>query len=108
MPENENRPSDEEPRTYRLDISDAAELEADEIYLRISQQSPDRARDWYVGLLNAYDRLLLFPYGYVALPDQPGVRRMLYGKYRVTYRVVEPEEDETEGVVRILHIYHGA
>ena len=45
------------------------------------------------------------------------VRRLLYygpnrrrggSAYRLLFHVIEPAEDETEGVVRILHVWHGA
>ncbi len=28
--------------------------------------------------------------------------------YRVLFHIVEPEEGESPGIVRILHVYHGA
>jgi plasmid stabilization system protein ParE len=53
----------------------------------------------------------------LALDDDrayPGleVRRLLYDQgrsvYKVLYHVIEPLEDETEGIVRILRIRHAA
>ena len=100
---------------YVREISEAAEKETDDIYLRISSYSPDRARDWFVGLLAAYERLIVFPYQYQAAPEYGAqFRRMLYGtgaqRYRVLYIVIEPDValGETQGMVRILHLVHGA
>ena len=33
---------------------------------------------------------------------------MLYGPYRILYRVIEPVEPDEEGTVRILRVIHGA
>lgn len=74
----------------------------------MSQDSPHGAQRWYENLLRAYDRLTWFPYRYEAVPDRPGVRRMLYGKYRVTYTIIEPASSDEEGIVRILEVYHGS
>lgn len=99
----------EHPQQYRVEMSEPAEQEADSIYLWISETyGPEQAGRWYSGLLDAIQRLSLFPYGYQALPQNKEVRRMLYGQYRVLYRVVEPEPGELEGTVRILRILHGA
>lgn len=94
---------------YRVEVSDAADLEADDIYLWIQRRSPQAADRWYRGLLKAYQSLSIFPYRFQSLPSRPDLRRLLYGKYRIVFRIVEPEDvEDDEGIVRILHIYHGA
>jgi plasmid stabilization system protein ParE len=58
------------------------------------------------------DALNLFPHRNSRAPEYPDgaadVRRLLHSPYRVLYQIIEPEADEAEGVVRILHIWHGA
>jgi plasmid stabilization system protein ParE len=93
---------------YRVEMSESAEAEADQIYLWISQRSPESAARWYSGLLKACQSLSVFPHRFPVLPRELAVRRMLYGKYRVLYRIVEPQDEEEEGIVRVLHIHHGA
>ena len=53
----------EEPRTYRVEVSDTADIEADSIYLWLGQHhSPERADRWYRGLYEAFQTLDLFPF----------------------------------------------
>ena len=99
--------------TYRIDLSEAAEAEAFAAYLWISRRSPEFAGRWYNGLLKAIEDLVLFPRSWQAAPEYgPNVRRMLYGtggnRYRLLYLIIEPEEGQEEGIIRILHVYHGA
>ena len=94
---------------YRIDYSDAAVLEIDQAYLWLDRNSPKGGIEWYKGLRSATDSLSQMPYRYVEMPKfGKGVRRLHYGKYLVLYIVVEPDADETTGVVRILHVVHGA
>jgi plasmid stabilization system protein ParE len=103
-------------KTYRVDVSEAAELEADQIYLWIQQRSPDAAHRWYTGLLQAFDTLTRFPHRCAALPGRPDIRRLLYGNYWIISRIVEVAESTAaaagapaeEPSVRILHIHHAA
>jgi plasmid stabilization system protein ParE len=47
---------------YRVEISSVAEAEADSAFLRISQvTSPERASQWYAGLLRASESLSTMP-----------------------------------------------
>jgi plasmid stabilization system protein ParE len=93
---------------YRVDLSETAELEADEIFIWMNRHSPSRAIKWYRGFLDACNSLSEFPFRFEALPNRADLRRLLYGKYRIIYSVVEPHLEEEEATVRILHIYHGA
>jgi plasmid stabilization system protein ParE len=103
-------------RTYRVEVSEAAELEADRIYLWIQRRSTAAAHQWYAGLLRAFDTLTQFPYRCAALPADPETRRLLYGNSWILFRIVEVDEtslteemvgDEAPSV-RILHIQHAA
>src|SRR2546421_282780 len=94
-------------RTYAIEVAETADLEADQIFLWIQQRSLDGATRWYRGLLNAYSSLEYFPYRFPATHQNPDVRRMLYGNFRILYRVVEPHPaSEDNPKVRILHIHH--
>lgn len=46
---------------YRVDISLPALADAEEIYLWLKEHSPDRAGDWYEGLLAAIFSLENYP-----------------------------------------------
>ena len=47
---------------YRIEISSAAEAEADSAFLRLSQvTSPVKASQWYSGLLQAVESLSQMP-----------------------------------------------
>ena len=101
--------------TYRIDISDAAEAEAQTAYLWHSRSSPERAGEWYAGLLRAIESLAEMP-GRCALAREDQyfdreIRQLLYGRGRNTYRIlftiIDAEGDE-DPVVRILHLRHTA
>ena len=48
--------------TYLIEISSVAEAEADSAFLLLSQMtSPEKAREWYEGLLNAIESLSAIP-----------------------------------------------
>jgi plasmid stabilization system protein ParE len=93
---------------YSVEVTDAADLEADAIYLWMSERSADSAHAWYQGLLAAYQSLSTFPHRFPEVEGLPGTRRMLYGKYRVLFTVIEPADGDGAGLVRIAHIYHAA
>ena len=102
--------SEEERPRYRLEFSEAAEAEADAIYLwmgrRLGQTYADR---WYRELRSKAGDLLLFPRMGQRLPSRPETARsLLHGRYRLLYLIVEPDESEGEGVIRVLRVVHAA
>jgi plasmid stabilization system protein ParE len=100
---------EDEPQTYRADISDTADLEADAIFLWLNRnRGPEQADRWYRGLIAAFESLTLFLHRYESVPAQSQVRRMLYGLYRVLYRIIEPAASDDVPTVRILRSIHGA
>jgi plasmid stabilization system protein ParE len=110
-------PDDEPPVHYEVQITDVAEAEASEAYLWFSQhRSPDYAACWYNGLLSAIESLAENPRRWSMAREsyryEGEVRRLTYRHgsvvYRALFRVIEPAEPGAEGVVRVLHIYHGA
>lgn len=99
----------EERPSYRLEFSDAAEAEADAVYLwmgrKLGQAYADR---WYRELWNKAQNLLLFPRMGQRVPGRPEtVRSLLHGRYLLLYLIVEPGEGE-EDVIRVLRVSHAA
>lgn len=108
---------------YRIQITDVADAEMDALALWLAgKTSAEHAAHWYDGLIDAIGGLAEQPrlHAVARENDQYGVevRRLLYrgpGKgrrsgtpYRVLFHVIEPAEGEAEGIVRVLHLYHGA
>lgn len=100
--------------TYLIEISSVAEAEADSAFLLLSQMtSPEKAREWYEGLLKAIESLSAMPKRCpIARENQyfsKEIRQLLYGKGRNSYRIIFTiAEGEDVSAVRILHIRHAA
>lgn len=99
---------------YRIEISSVAEAEADSACLQMSQvTSPEKARRWYLGLLQAIESLSQMPKRCSLAQENERfsqeIRQLIYGKgrnsYRILFTVLEGQEIST---VRVLHIRHGA
>jgi plasmid stabilization system protein ParE len=96
---------------YRIEVSDAADAEADQAYFRILRHSPEFAGRWYKGLLEAYQSLVEFPARCPLAPENERfpdveVRQLLYGRGRNAYRILFCLIDSQ--TVRILHVRHAA
>ncbi len=100
--------------SYRIEISSVAEAEADSAFLLLSQiTSPEKARQWYEGLLRAIESLSQMPKRCPLARENKyfsqEIRQLLYGRgrnsYRILFTLVESDEMAT---VRILHIRHAA
>ena len=96
---------------YRIDLTEPAEVDMDAAYMWLSSRSPEFAGCWFRGLPDAIDSLEFMPRRFALSPnDGEGIRKMLYGtggsQFHVLYRVIEPDIDESEGIVRILHVYY--
>ncbi len=111
-----NSGEDSDPR-YELAITDVAEDEANQAYLWLSQAvSLDYAKRWYSGLLAEIAKLpetaRQWPTARENDQYAAEVRRLLYrsgrSAYRVLYQIVEAEVPGDWGIVRVLHVYHGA
>ncbi len=97
---------------YRIEISSVAEAEADSACLQLSQMtSPERAGQWYAGLLQAIESLSQMPKRCSLARENEHfsqeIRQLIYGKgrnsYRVLFTILEGQEVPS---VRILHIRH--
>jgi plasmid stabilization system protein ParE len=89
--------------TYQIELSEAAESEAEKTYLYFSSRSPEFAGRWFRNLLTAISRLEFMPYRYPASQnDGIGLRQMLVGSGRsaahVLYLVIEPDGKEAKGL----------
>ncbi len=107
---------------YLVEFTEPALVEADAVYLWLSEQvSLEYAIRWYEGLFVVAQSLSSLPRINPIAPENDRydveVRRLLYygpnqrrsgSAYRLLFYVIEPAEDEPEGVVRILHVWHGA
>jgi plasmid stabilization system protein ParE len=99
---------------YHIEISSVAEAEADSTFLKISQViSPDKARRWYEGLLQAIESLSAMPKRCPLARENEyfsrEIRQLLYSRGRNSYRILFTiVEGENVSTVRILHIRHAA
>ena len=78
---------------YRIEISSAAEAEADSAFLRLSQvTSPVKASQWYSGLLQAVESLSQMPKRCPLARENEyfsqEIRQLIYGRGRNSYRVL--------------------
>ncbi|WP_448570742.1 type II toxin-antitoxin system RelE/ParE family toxin [Trichothermofontia sp.] len=95
---------------YQIEISSVAEAEADSAFLRLSQvTSPERASQWYSGLLQAIASLAQMPKRCPLARENDyfsqEIRQLLYGKGRTAYRILFTLLEGPEvAIVRILHI----
>lgn len=113
---------DSEPIHYLVEWTEPALIEADAAYLRFSQYAgPENAILWYEGLFVTGETLSSLPRANPIAPENGQysveVRRLLYygpskwrgGQvYRLLFYIIEPQQDESLGVVRIMHVWHGA
>jgi plasmid stabilization system protein ParE len=95
---------------YRIDFSSTAKSEADAAFLRFAQfTNPDRAQNWYQGLVKTIASLQEMPRRCAIAPENEffsqEIRQLLYGrgqsKYRILFTVLD---DQTIPTVRILYI----
>jgi plasmid stabilization system protein ParE len=118
-------PAPAAPR-YRVEEADLAESDREDAFFwLLSTAGPEYADAWHRGLLQTIQQLAEFP-GPRAHPvvrpltgERPEIRRMLYygpqgrrsptqTRYRVLFTVIGPVEGESEGVIRVLRVLHGA
>ena len=82
--------------------SDRALQRVEEIALYIAQDDRDAAVRWTVGLFEAVERLAEFAQSGRSVPELGAreIRELIYGAYRVFYRVGE--------VVEVMTVRHGS
>lgn len=100
--------------TYGIDLSSVAKAEADAAFLSYSQYAtPERAQDWYQGLLTAISSLTSMPRRCALARENrffsQEIRQLLYGQGQNTYRILFTVlEGQATPTVRILHIRNAA
>lgn len=86
-----------------LEWTEEASAWVRDIYDHIAADNPDAAERVAEGLYRRAEQLREHPEsGYRYARSQQNVRILLYGHYRIAYRVTEERD------VRILGVYHGA
>lgn len=99
---------------YRIDFSSVAKAEADAAFLSFSQfTTPDRAQEWYQGLIKAISSLQEMPYRCALARENAffsqEIRQLLHGRGQHTYRILFTVlADQSIPTVRILHIRNAA
>ena len=86
----------------RIQWTDLALERVDEIAAHIAQDDHDAAIRWTVGLFGAVDRLSEFPESGHLVPEleERAVRELVYGAYRLFYRVND--------VITVLTVRHAS
>ncbi len=97
--------------TYRVDLSSTARAEADAAFLRFSQfaATPERAQEWYQGLVKAIASLREMPRRCLLARENEffsqEIRQLLYGRGQSQYRILFTIlDDQPIPTVRVLHI----
>ena len=95
--------------TFRVEVTDQAEAEAEEAYLWILERAPEAAVRWWNGLDAAILSLEEMPARCPLAPEndefEEEIRELLYGKRQHRYRILFTISEQT---VVVLHIRHGA
>ncbi len=99
--------------TYIVELTDKAEIDVDSIYLGHNWRTLNQAERWRSGFAKSLASLSMLPNRCPTARENARysdtvVRQLLFGKYRLLFHVVEPDEDETEGYVRVMRVLHGA
>jgi plasmid stabilization system protein ParE len=97
----------------RVEISAPALIDAEKSFLWIRENSPEKAKDWYEGLLKAVFSLEKFPKRCSIAPESQElgleIRQLLYGKKKQAFRIlfsVSVDFETGEEVVQIYRIRH--
>lgn len=91
---------------YRVDFTDRAARDLRRLYHTIDGAKSPQAHAWFNGLERLVLSLDEHPARGAILPDDSGLRQLLYGGRPNVYRVIY-EIDEINQAVRIVHIRHG-
>lgn len=93
------------PNVYRVRITPRVLHDLQTIFDYIAQDSPDNAAGTIERILDAIDGLEFMPYRFKVLEgaEKKGIRSISVRPYLIRFRV-----EEEAGIVRILHVRHGA
>jgi plasmid stabilization system protein ParE len=91
--------------SFRVEIAARAEVDMGAIHDHIAQDSKQRARKWLRGALAAARSLRSLPERFEVIPEADSLdldyRHLLFGNYRIFYRVEERR-------VRVMRVIHAA
>lgn len=92
-------------KEYRVNIKPTAEKDLEQRYLQIAEDSPENAVNWYLGLVEAIEKLDVMAERCPIAPEDVdlrlGIRHLIVGHYRVLYWINGNQVD-------VLHIRHSA
>lgn len=96
----------------RIEFTDVADMEVQNILLWIMGRTPERAQQWQDGLEKAVLSLEKFPSRCALLPEvstpERPVRQLIHGAYRLLFTLLDTDGDGDLDTVRLLHVRHGA
>ncbi len=91
-------------KKYRINIKPTAEADLEKRYLQIAEESPQNAVQWYLGIIEAIEKLDSLAERCPIAPEdvdiQRGIRHLILGHYRVLYTI-------NNDVIEVLHVRHG-
>jgi plasmid stabilization system protein ParE len=92
---------------YRVEVTQRAVRDLRRIYQTINAGYADQAAAWFNGLESLVLSLEDHPLRGASVPEKGDLRQLLYGAKPNVYRIIYAF-NEPGGVVRVLHIRHGA
>lgn len=92
---------------YRVEVTDRANRDLEEIYQYIHADSSVRAFEWFNGLEKAIYSLDQYPQRGAITRERKELRHLLYGHKPHVYRIIYGIDESTKRV-RVLHLRHGA
>lgn len=94
-------------KAFEVIVEESARADAEETVAYIAGFSADRADQWAIGLEDAIASLATMPARCPRARESATIgsdlRQLLYGSYRVVFRI-----EEDAGVVRVLYVRHAA
>jgi len=94
---------------YRIVMQPEAADSMEAAFQWIEADSPEHARKWAKGVMDAIESLRVFPRRYALAPENDTfpqeIRHLLHGKRGGIYRIIFTVQED---VVNVLHIRHGA
>lgn len=93
--------------THQVILQPEAYEGMESAFTHIEQDSPERARAWAKGLMEAIDSLAIFPARCPLAPENDNfpqeIRQLLYGKGRQTYRILFTIKGDAVSILLIRH-----
>ena len=91
-------------KRYRIEIKPTTENDLARRYRQIAEESPQNAVNWYLGTIEAIEKLDVLAERCPLAPEdkhmQMGIRHLIVGDYRALYLI-------RGDTVEVLHVRHG-